>query len=194
MKKSLTCDTPYCSATVWDTPYSRVGTYHFCHKCRQDHSSKILIAQVEHGQDIKQVILDARMFKSASAMADYIGVSFVTLYHWIEKYFGLNFQEFKRKYICKSTNCISVDITRSSYSRHDYILKKLRGRRYCACINTLDSDQIVTNAPISVVREVLRGAPRIDRLTDSFYKMVPDPIYWGYYPVYSKIQPVYFNI
>gem|GEM_PF-3427356 len=161
----------------------------FCDRCRSRHSYRVLITQVEHQKDIKAIIIDSVMFKNAGGMADYIGVSFVTLYHWIRKYFGCSFQEFKRQNICKSRECYLLDIRRSSYSRHDYVLKKLRQKRYCACINALEPAHIMTNAPVPVVQAVLRGRPKIEKISDRAFAIVPEPVHGVERP-----DPVYFDL
>jgi len=137
------------------------------------------------------VILSASKFKTASGMADYIGVSFVTIYHWIKRYFNCTFQEFRRTHICKQRGekCYLLDITRSSYSRHDYVLKKIRSKRYCACINALENNLIMTNAPIPIVQSILRGKPAIDQISDGTFALVPTPVYFEH----AK-TPVYFDI
>lgn len=175
-KTFVTCSTPGCTH---EFPVSDrlQQPYYFCRACRSKHSYYVLVAQAQHGYDIKQVILDAAgLFKTVSGMADYIGVSFVTIYNWLEKYFGMSFQEFKRVYICKSPKCYSLNIQGSTYSRYDYILKKIKKKWYCACSNVLDKNQIMTNAPLSVVAEILRGSSAVEKIHDDFYLLVPSPI------------------
>ena len=160
----------------------------FCPACRSDHSLKVLKIQVDHEKSIKEVILDARIFKSANGMADYVGVSFVTMYNWIQKYFEMSFQEFRRTYICKSSSCYLLNIERSSYSRNDYILKKIRSRsNYCACINSLEPNHIMTNCSQEVVSSILRGSPAIKKISDGLFSLAPNPI------IYLKVKPVIFK-
>ena len=173
------CNSPGCENK---TEYRVGDEYSFCSECRENHSLFVLKVQIEHEKPIKEVILDAKLFKSASGMSDYIGVSFVTLYNWIEKYFkdnkgkGLSFQEFRREYICRSTKCYVLNIERSSYSRSDYILKKIRSKCKCACINALAPDLIMTNAPFEDVGNILRGHPRIKKISDGVFALAPNPI------------------
>jgi len=121
-------------------------------------------------------------------MADYIGVSFVSVYHWILQYFNMSFQEFRRKYICKKSSrgsCYHLDLGRSTYSRNDYVVKKIKAKRYCACLNALEDNLIMTNAPVSVMQSVLRGRPRIEKISDDVFALVPDPLkFVGLMPIY----------
>ena len=175
------CSSPGCKNKIGNSAYASDGLY-FCSKCKSEHSLCALRLQVDHGKSIQEVILDARLFKTANGMADYIGVSFVTLYNWIEKYFkdsdgkGLTFQGFRREYICKSKGCHLIDIKRTSYSRSDYILKKIRNKGKCACIKSLASNLIMTNASPSDIRSILRGAPTIKKITDGVFALYPTPV------------------
>lgn len=171
------CKSPRCLTILPES----ASTQDFCARCRKHHSSTVLELQVEHSLPIKEIIMEARMFQSAVGMSDYLDVSFVTLYNWIDKYFkdeqgnGMNFQEFKRTYICRS-NCYMLDIKRSSYSRNDYILQKIKNKGKCACINTMAPNLIMTNAPPKVISEILRGAPRIKKITDDLFTLAPSPV------------------
>lgn len=168
MRKEVKCQTPYCDNTfVINTNKSLKRKYSFCMKCKREHSYHALVVQVEHNKKIQDIILDAKMFKSASNMADYLGVSFVTMYHWFKKYFNMTYQEFKRKYICKSDKCYLLSIKNSTYSRNDYILKKIRDKRYCACVDMTQKNCIMTNAPITVISSIIRGSPNIDKINDN---------------------------
>ena len=186
------CDSPGCSNPLSDDGFRRGSTgYDFCEECKRLHSYRVLLTQVYHEEPIVDVLLAASKFKTASGMAAYIGVSFVTIYHWIKRYYNCTFQEFRRTYICKNRGkqCYLLDITRSSYSRHDYVLKKIRSKRYCACINALENNLIMTNAPISVVQSILRGRPAISQISDGKFALVPLPIY------FSNVKtPVYFEM
>jgi len=183
LKKTVDCSTPKCANKVLVKMNNT--DYAFCDKCREDHSVCVLKIQAEHEKDIKEVILDSRIFKTANGMADYVGVSFVTMYNWIEKYFEMTFQEFKRRYICRSTKCYLLNIKRSSYSRNDYILKKIKSKiNYCACVNALEPDHIMTNCPLEVIKSILRGAPKIAKINDNVFALVPNPVHlWPYKPV-----------
>lgn len=141
-------------------------------KCKRKHSYHVLVIQLEHGKKIQDVILDAKMFKSASNMADYLGVSFVTIYHWLKKYFNMTYQEFKREYICKSDKCYFLNIENSTYSRNDYILKKIRDKRYCACVDMVQKNYIMTNAPLNVISSIIRGNPKISKINDNKFTLV----------------------
>ena len=177
MEEFVKCSTPYCKNIIMlkDENFIK-GQYTFCPKCKKEHSLYVLKKQVEHNQPIKDLILDAKLFKTANGMADYVGISFVTMYNWIEKYFGMSFQEFRRAYICRSDKCYLLNIERSSYSRNDYILKKIRSRsKHCACINSLDPNYIMTNAPREVVSSILRGYPRINQISDNIFALAPKP-------------------
>jgi len=158
------CSTPYCENIVKYSSTS--GDLIFCDQCKAEHSSVALRIQVDHGKTIKEVLFDAKLFKTAQGMADYIGITPVSLYNWIEKYFGISYQEFKRRYICRSNKCYLLDIRRSSYRRSDYILKKLRSIGRCACANMPQSNVIMTNATKEEIKRVFKGSPAV-KLNDS---------------------------
>lgn len=191
MPRAVPCDTPKCAGEVWVSavkPWPKSGKireYNFCARCRAKHSYNALATQAVFEKPIEDVILDARMFRTACHMADYIGVSFVTLYHWIAKYFGMSFQEFRRKYICKSEDCYLLNVYQATYNRQDYILKKIRDKRYCACAHLLE-DHIMTNAPLNVVSAILAGCPRIGKISDDVFVLLPSPVYFE-----DRVQPVY---
>lgn len=193
----INCCTPYCTNKILLKESEKISGYIFCPECRKDRSTSVLKAQVDHGKKIEEVILDARLFRSANAMADYIGISFVTMYNWIEKFFDMSFQEFRRTYICKSTKCYFLDIKRSAYSRNDYILKKIRSNHpYCACINSLLPNQIMTNCPPNIVSSILRGYPKICKISDNLFALSPKPVFFKKLcPKHflNKIMPVHFK-
>jgi hypothetical protein len=164
--------------------------FFFCRSCREQHSPSVLAVQAEHGKSIHEVLLDASSFQSAVGMADYIGVSFVTIYNWISSYFKISFQEFRRQYVCKKNvrdACYSLDISRSAYSRHDYVLKKIRMRRYCACVDVMTQNQIRTNAPLDIVQGILKGNPNIEQMAAGEFALRPLPVY------FQRLHPVYLD-
>lgn len=187
------CDTPYCRRLI-PAPRLKRATkegFHFCERCRNEHSFRVLIAQAQHGMPIKELLLEASSFQTAGSMADYVGVSFVTVYHWILRYFAMSFQEFRRRHICKKSSrgqCYHLDLGRSPYTRNDYVVKKIKSKRFCACLNALEQHLIMTNAPLSVMQSVLRGRPRIERISDDVFALVPDPIR------FLTMQPIYFDL
>lgn len=173
--KKVICASPYCTNNV----IIRYGDDNaFCNKCREEHSLRVLKIQVEHQKSIQDLIIEAKLFKTASGMGDYVGVSFVTIYNWLERYFNMTFQEFKRKYICKSPRCYLLNIKRSSYSRNDYILRKIKEKtNYCACLNSLEKDYIMTNCPQEALSTILRNYPRIVKISDQVFSLMPKPIH-----------------
>jgi len=188
-----TCDTPYCPRLIPSARLKRATKegYHFCDRCRGEHSYRVLVAQTQHGMPIKELLLEASSFQSAGSMADYVGVSFVTVYHWILRYYDMSFQEFRRRYICKKSSrgqCYHLDLGRSTYSRNDYVVKKIKAKRYCACLNALERNLIMTNAPLQVMQSVLRGKPRIEKISDDVFALVPDPI------MFILEHPVYLDL
>lgn len=194
MRKRVACDTPGCSGevSVPDTAKHSRGVYYFCRECRSQFSYHVLVTQVQHGYGIREILLDAAsLFSNVSGIAAYVGVSFVTVYNWLEKYFDMSFQEFKRVYICKSPSCYMLNIQGSTYSRYDYVLKKIKRQRYCACSSVLDKNHIMTNAPVSVVEEILRGGTKVERITDGAFMLVPKPIKL-LHPVSFGLHPVSF--
>lgn len=183
------CSTPYCEndCLVRKLEFDN-QEYFFCKSCRRTHSKTALVTQVEHGKPLDQVILDSIIFRTANGMSDYLGVSFVTLYHWIGKYFGMTFQEFRRTYICESTNCYLLNIERSSYSRSDYVLRKIRSRHYCACINALEPGHIMTKAPLYVVTNLLKNRPKLEKITDKSFVVGVVPFIFE-----KKVKPFYYK-
>ncbi len=192
LRKRVPCETPGCQGEV-SIPdgLKRVrGVYYYCRECRAQYSYHVLVTQTQHGYGIREILLDAAsLFSNVSGIAAYVGVSFVTVYNWLEKYFDMSFQEFKRVYICKSPKCYTLNIQGSTYSRYDYVLKKIKRQRYCACSSVLDKNQIMTNAPLSVIQEILRGGTRIERVTDASFMLVPQPVKL-LHPVKFGCQPV----
>jgi hypothetical protein len=188
VKYQVKCKTPYCSALVTCAVKPRYKEYVFCDQCKKEHSLAVLQVQADLKMPIKEAILDARIFRTADGMSAYLGISFVSLYSWVRKYFSQSFQEFRRQYICKSsTRCYLLNVERSSYSRSDYALRKIRSQRYCACVNALEKNYIMTNAPISVVSQIFRGAPKVVQISDSVFSLAPQPIF------FRSIKPIYFG-
>ena len=187
----IKCSTPFCKNTILEKDDEFIDrNVVFCPECRKQHSLPVLKTQLEHGKPIKDVIIDSKIFKTANGMAAYVGVSFVTMYHWIEKYFYMSFQEFRRQHICNSDSCYLLNIRRSSYSRNDYILKKIRSRRYCACINALEPDHIMTNCPPDEVSKILRGYPKIVQISDSLFSLAPKPAHvFSIKPKHLELKP-----
>jgi hypothetical protein len=137
---------------------------------------KVLKLQYEHDMPIRELILEAKLFRSVQWMGDYLGVSFVTIYHWIEKYFAMTFQEFKRKYICKCDKCYLLDISISPYSRNDYILNKIRNRRYCACFDSRYPNYVMTKMPLQQVKALFRSEPSVEMIREGVFAIVPSPV------------------
>ncbi len=189
---TVICSTPYCSREVYLNPVIKRKGYYFCRECRSQHSYYVLVAQAQHGYPIKDVILDAAsLFQTVAGMSDYVGVSFVTMYTWLDKFFGMSFQEFKRTHICKSPNCYTLNIQGNSYSRYDYVIKKIKRKWFCACSNVLDKNLITTNAPLNVMASVLKGNPRMERVNDDRFILAPEPFKFPICPVFSGLHPVY---
>jgi hypothetical protein len=181
------CRTPYCQNTLVLATRPKYKEYNFCSACKKEHSLAVLQVQADLKMPIKEVLIEARLFRTANLMGDYLGVSFVTLYNWVRKYYGMSFQEFRRQYICKSNRCYLLNIERSSYSRNDYVLRKVRAQRYCACVNALEKNYIMTNAPASVISQILRGSPKVVRVSDSVFSLAPQPVR------FKHLSPVYFT-
>jgi hypothetical protein len=187
VKYSVKCKTPYCSNIVLLGIKPKYKDYVFCDQCKREHSLSVLQVQADLKMPIREALLEARIFRTANLIGDFMGVSFVTIYNWVKKYYGMSFQEFRRTYICRSKKCYLLNIERSSYSRSDYALKKIRSQRYCACINALEKNFIMTNAPVSVVSQIFRGAPKIVKVSDSVFSLAPQPVN------FLKVFPIYFD-
>jgi len=194
MRQMVECSSPGCYECFF-VGKDKPGVGHlFCKKCREEHSYHVLVVQAEHQDQIRKVLLDSRVFNTAAGMADYVGVSFVSIYHWIQRYFGMTFQEFRREHICKSDKCYLLDISGSPYSRGDYVLKKIKDRRYCACINELGRSHMMTNAPFDLVSQILGTKLKIvgflyrrpDQVSPIRIPKVIKPIYLKKFP-----EPIY---
>ena len=185
MKNPNICSSPNCNNQVIPPKYDMPV---FCDSCKAEHSMKVLKLQYEHDMSIHKLLLDAKLFKSVQWMGDYLGVSFVTIYHWIEKYFNMTFQEFKRKYICKCDKCYLLDISISPYSRNDYILNKIRNRRYCACFDSRYPNFVMTKMPLQQVKALFRSEPRIEMIREGVFAIVPDPVKFN-----RTVNPVRFR-
>jgi len=196
MSFTKNCATPGCKNVVTLLKPITRKEYHFCDVCkRSDTSHKVLVIQAQHGYLIRQILLDAAsLFSSVSGMSDYVGVSSITMYSWLDKYFEMSFHEFKRRYICKSKHCYSLDVSAvaASYSRHDYILKKIRRTQYCACATIHEPGIITTNAPPALVSRVLQGSTRIARVSDASFKLMPEAFFFPVTPLFFSVYPVYF--
>lgn len=187
-KINLRCNTPYCKNIVYSNSRPKVGEYTFCSECRKEHSYSVLVLQVTLQKPIRDILVEAaQLFKSASNCSQFLGASFVSYYSWVKKYFDMTFAEFKRTYVCKNRRCRLVDIKSSCYSRNDYVLKKVRSRHYCACINALEKDHIMTTAPEALVQEILRGAVKVVKVSDSIFSTKPKSYR------YRRLFPVYFR-
>lgn len=185
MTNPINCYSPNCKNIVLTL---KVDVPVFCDKCKTDHSMKVLKLQVEHSLSIEELLIEAKLFKSVQWMGDYLGVSFVTIYHWIEKYYGLTFQEFKRKYICKCDKCYLLDISISPYSRNDYILNKIRNKRYCACFDSRYPNFVMTKMPLDQVKALFRSEPKVDMIREGVFAIVPDPVNFN-----RTVNPVRFR-
>lgn len=192
IRKKITCSSPDCENSFLVSPYEKNTLYYFCSECRKKHSYNTLIIQAQHRLPIRQILIDSALFSSVNGMAAYLGVSFVTIYNLLKKYFNMTFQEFKRQYICKKDTCYSINVKRSSYSRHDYILRKIKNQspQYCACMNVMEPDTIMTNAPLFVVQNILRGCPKL-ALNDGAFSISTVPFYFRISPLHFRISPVY---
>jgi len=114
--------------------------YIFCTSCRKAHGRKVLIAQLIYKKPIKDLLKELlRQHRDSAVMADFLDISRPTLYQWIRKFFkddegvGLQFQDFKRKYLCRGKACIPLskdDITPETRKK---LISELRKRKICIC-------------------------------------------------------------
>ena len=178
------CKSPGCGNSFFADGDANYVQASFCPDCRDAHSAQVLKTQIEHSMPIRELLLDAKVFRTATGMSDYFGVSFVTVYHWIRRYFGMTFQEFRREYICKTKGCYAVDISGSKYNRVEYLLKKIKDNRHCACLSEAGKQYVLTNTPLDKLRKILKVEPKICDLHAKTVK--PEPMY------YLKIEPIYF--
>lgn len=184
--KLVKCSSPNCDVSFF-VKHFKEDTNYFCKKCRRLHSLPVLEKQAEHDTPIKQLILDSRIMNNASGMADYIGISFVSMYNWIQKYFGMTFQEFRCEYICKTPSCYKVKLENFNVIEQEELLNKLKALGYCVCSNSLEKGTITTKAPPSIIARLLKERKKRKPIQDK-------TITYGKFPTYLKsVQPTYFN-
>lgn len=163
------CATPSCEVVTAETE-------RFCEDCKRDFSVRSLELMVDLNVNPNQLLAtSAKRFDNAQSMADYLGISLPTLYAWIQRYTGLNFGQFKQKFMCRGRKCIVVDYSVAGYAWKYTMTDRIRALpRGCVCflrgsdelmMTTLDPEQlavalsaepIVDNAGIHHLRYPLR--------------------------------------
>jgi len=158
------CDNPFCTNFFFaDKALFRDPNLKFCRECKEGHSYQALSLQVKHKKPIKQVLIDAtKLFHSAVNIADYLGISFPTFYRWLGVYFDMDFQSWKRQYICRAQRCCVLDISSMPIVYRYHVTETIKKNRACACFVAMgDQSLLVTSARPEKLRDIFRNAPEM---------------------------------
>lgn len=166
----MVCKIPGCGAS---------GTLKdgYCSTCIQSFSPRALELMVEMGLNpIKLLIFAASQFTRALQIADFLGISLPTLYTWLFRYFGLTFNDFKMKYICKEKKCIVVDFSASAYAWRYTMSDRIREEPGgCNCfLRGPNSDALMlTTLTPDDIRKVLCAEPSFDNKEGIYHLRYP---------------------
>lgn len=157
------CKTPWCNKkfvmqVIGDQSPKDVEDK-FCPDCRSNFSSqdgtisfarvRALRLQVEMSKPITDIIIEAgrsafdafvdregEMPDTVERFAANLGVTRKTLHDWLQFFFGLEWPDFKRKYICAAHCCSIVDVsnvTAAGKLSKYYPIDKFRKKSICSC-------------------------------------------------------------
>lgn len=132
----------------------------FCPTCKKNFGrrTRALQLQAAKGEPITKVIIEAGRdaFDSCygpgskegrdviERFRTNLGVTRSTLHDWLRFFFGLDWPDWKRKYICAAHCCSIVDVsaveTAGRFSKY-YPIVKLRQKGTCAC--SIKGDQLI---------------------------------------------------
>lgn len=120
----------------------------FCPVCRERFGDRLraLQLQAERNLDITNIIIQAGReafdwFSNAEGrdvLARFeanLGVSYHTLHDWLKFFFGMEWPDWKRRYICAAHACSIVDVSavkRGGRPKY-YVVDKFRQKGICAC-------------------------------------------------------------
>lgn len=158
----LKCRTPWCNNQVSSYLDSQNKKKKYCADCIKEHDITVLELQTYHSKPIKELVMStAQMFnfKSMSAIADYFESQIPIVRYIIKKYYGLEWDDFKRVNYCKVETCEKVDV--SHIKNKYYLSDKIKNKKVCNCLN---KDGISLNIllkndnDIEVVEKILREA------------------------------------
>jgi len=146
-----------------DRNYYKDPNYKFCKECKSLHSYQVLVLQSQHQSDIRDLIVEAStIFQSAKGMADYLDISPPTLYSWLRLYFDMDFQSWRRHYICRAQKCMVLDICSMPVNYKYGISERIMNNRSCACfVNMGGRELLITSAKPQKIREIFRNAPEV---------------------------------
>lgn len=137
------CATPWCKDQVSVVKGNTNKKKLYCEKCRDEHEISVLLLQTEYNKEIKEIIIEQAIlfnFKSIRLLADALVTQISYVRYWIEKYFDLDWDEFRIVYRCKNAKCekIAMKGIKNKY----YIVKQLKDKRICSCL-TKDNSILV---------------------------------------------------
>jgi len=156
------CSTPWCTNQVSSYTDSRNRKKKYCADCLIEHDTTVLELQTQHNRPIKElIILTAQMFnyKSMSAIADYFESQIPIIRYMIKKYYGLEWDDFKRINYCKVEVCEKVDV--SHVKNKYYLSDKIKSKKVCNCLSKdgISLNILIKNDnDIAVVEKILREA------------------------------------
>lgn len=136
----LKCKSRYCAKQVTVTVCNRRKVAFYCIACKKEHETKVLELQYQHDMLIRELLLYVSKmfnFRSVSHIADYLETHSLYVKFWIKKYFGMDFDEFRQTYFCKTNNCTKVDI--SGIKNKYYFVNKIKNKDLCACLTKSDN-------------------------------------------------------
>lgn len=134
--KITKCRTPWCSNQISAYLDSSNKKKKYCVDCLKDHDITVLELQAYHNKPIKELLIStAQMFnyKSMSVIADYFQSQIPIVRYIIKKYYGLEWDDFKRINYCKVESCEKVDV--SHIKNKYYLSDKIKNKKVCNCLN-----------------------------------------------------------
>jgi hypothetical protein len=158
------CNNPFCSNYFFaDKLAYKDVNFKFCKVCKTQHSYQALVLQTQSGLPIKDLILESsRKFDTAIGMSDYLSISIPTLYAWLRAYWNMDFQSWKRTYICKANKCMLLDFQAMPITYKYHISETIRKHNCCACFIPIgDTTLLITSAKPSKLRDMFRNMPEV---------------------------------
>ena len=137
------CRTPWCTNQLSIKIGNTNRKLLYCTDCKDAHDKQVLELQYLHSKGIKDILLEEATlfnFKSLSILSDALESDINSTRSWIKKYFGVDWDEFRRIYKCNDNECIKYNMTNI---KNKYYLRKQIGKEYiCSCL-TKDNSLLV---------------------------------------------------
>jgi hypothetical protein len=133
------------------------GDFRFCSRCRAEHSERVLVVQADFGKPIQDVLVElVRFYPKADTLAGALGVSQVTLYAWVRTCFGLDFGDFRRRYVCRIKSCLILDCRDMPRQGKYDAISQIRQEGICACAVGRERARklVIANCNMSRLRDV----------------------------------------